>query len=251
MLGGQWMTNGIAVIGDIHFPFHNKIALATVLHSIKILQPSYVIQVGDIYDLLSASKFPRSLNIIRPRDEFAKARYCGELMWQTIRKISPNSQCYQLLGNHDLRAAKRIVESAAIFEDLVTDWMQTAYSFDGVKTIFDSREEFELNDIWFIHGYRKAFTHHIHNGKNTVVGHSHTGGVNYVPLGSKIIWELNAGYLGDRFHPALSYTAQKRMTKWTLGMGYIDELGPRFIHIHESDIPVLERNINIRKLIID
>ena len=67
-----------------------------------------------------------------------------------------------------------------------------------------------------------------HNLKNTVVGHSHLGGVVYRNTFNGIIWELNAGFCGDTESKALSYTPQ-RLTKWTKGFGFIDALGPRFI----------------------
>lgn len=47
-------------------------------------------------------------------------------------------------------------------------------------------------------------------------------------IGGKTLYELNAGYLGDPESKALSYTPTK-ITNWTLGWGYIDEDGPRFV----------------------
>jgi hypothetical protein len=60
------------------------------------------------------------------------------------------------------------------------------------------------------------------------VGHSHVGGVAYRSIQGKVLFELNAGLLGDPEAKGLSYTPQK-LTRWTLGWGFIDQLGPRFI----------------------
>ena len=67
-----------------------------------------------------------------------------------------------------------------------------------------------------------------YNMMNSVVGHSHLGGTVFLPFKDNILWELNCGYIGDPESLALSYTAQKKVSKWTLGYGVIDDVGPRF-----------------------
>jgi hypothetical protein len=123
---------------------------------------------------------------------------------------------------------KRIIEAypeAELFMDF-EKW----FKFDGVTTHSDIRQELIINGICFIHGYRsKLGDHRDFNKMSTVVGHSHLGGVNFKNYGSEILFELNAGYIGDPESKALSYTSQK-IVNWTHGLGVIDSFGARFIH---------------------
>lgn len=220
----------IVILGDTHFPFQDSDSIAQALEIIDELKPEAVIQMGDLYDMFSWSKFPKSADLILPKQEIEFAHLAATTMWQGVRKASPNAACYQLLGNHDVRPLKRLLEAypvGALFFDI-----GRFFKFDGVHTMFDSREEFLLeiggHRIAFIHGYKsKLGQHRDHMLINAVCGHSHRGGVDYRQLQGKTIWELNAGFLGG-INEALSYTPQ-RMTNWTLGIGIVDHLGPRFV----------------------
>jgi hypothetical protein len=215
------------IIGDCHFPFVHKPSLDKVIAFIKKFQPKYVIQIGDLYDMLSHGKFPRSLNTYTPKDEMNEGRKMAVKMWEDIKKVSPKSICHQILGNHDIRPMKRILEAypeAELFMDF-EKW----FKFDGVETNSNIRQELIINGICYIHGYRTQLgSHRDYNRMSTVTGHSHLGGVSYKSYGSETLFELNAGYIGDPESKALSYTAQK-IVVWTHGLGVIDEHGPRFI----------------------
>lgn len=216
------------ILGDCHFPFVHKPSLEKALAFVKEFQPKYIVQIGDLYDMLSHGKFPRSLNIYTPKQEMSEARRMAEEMWKKIKEISPKSECHQVLGNHDIRPMKRIIEAypeAELFMDF-EKW----FKFEGVTTHADIRQELIINGICFIHGYRtKIGDHRDFNKMSTVVGHSHLGGVNFKSYGNETLFELNAGYLGDPESKALSYTPQK-INNWTHGIGVIDENGPRFIY---------------------
>lgn len=215
------------IIGDTHFPFIHKPSLEKAIAFIKEFQPKYVIQIGDLYDMLSHGKFPRSMNTYTPKEEMNEGRKMAVEMWKQIRDVVPKAECHQILGNHDIRPMKRILEAypeAELFMDF-EKW----FKFDGVTTNSEIRKELIINGICYIHGYRTQLgSHRDHNRMSTVTGHSHLGGVNYKSYGSEILFELNAGYLGDPESKALSYTAQK-IISWTHGLGVIDKHGARFI----------------------
>jgi predicted phosphodiesterase len=220
----------ILVVGDTHFPFVNKSCLDAIFEFNKKTQPDYVVQVGDLYDLYAHSKFPRSQNIYKPEEEEALGRKGAEEMWQRLKKDNPNAKCFQLWGNHDLRPAKRVLESLPTLEHVVKEYYKRLMTFDGVTTIEDYRQELIIDNIVFHHGYRSQLgSHRDHLLQNFVCGHSHKGGVVYKRLRDEVIWELNAGFVGDADSKVLAYTAQK-IHDQTLGWGFIDEFGPRFIH---------------------
>jgi hypothetical protein len=219
----------IVAIGDTHFPFVDSNALSMLYAVIEKTKPDVVVQVGDLADMLAASRFPRSLNLMTPRTEIALAKDQASEMWRKIRAIVPSANLVQLLGNHCVRPMRQIIEKWPEGEDFVKDSFTTLYSFEGVKTIYDPTEEFWVGDIAFIHGYRTKLGDHARfMNANVVCGHTHRGGTVYFPVGNEQKWELNAGFLADPFSAALSYRAQK-LHNWTVGCGLIDELGPRFI----------------------
>ena len=215
------------ILGDTHFPFVHKPTLDKAIQFIKDFQPKYVIQIGDLFDMLSHGRFPRSLSTYNPREEMLEGRKMAVDMWKAIQAAAPKAECHQILGNHDIRPMKKILEAypeAEVFFDF-EKW----FKFDNVKTHSDIRQELLINGICFIHGYRsKLGEHRDYNRLSTVCGHSHLGGVSFKNYGTETLFELNAGYIGDPESKALSYTPQK-IINWTHGIGVIDSHGPRFI----------------------
>lgn len=214
------------ILGDIHAPFTSA-KLQKVIEFIRQFKPARVIQVGDLYDMLSHGKFPRSMNVYTPLQEMSEGRKIVERMWKEIQKASPGVECHQILGNHDSRPMKRILEAypeAELFIDF-SRW----FTFEGVTTHFDTRQELILDGIAYIHGYRSKLGEHMEFMRRPVIcGHSHRAGLFLKNFGDATLFEMNVGYLGDPESKALSYTAQ-RHTHWTHAFGVIDENGPRII----------------------
>lgn len=226
----------ILVLGDLHFPWANVDALCAVYLYIKQNpQIDTVIQVGDLYDLYSWAKFPRSHCLYDPQTEIKIAREMASEMWATIRSLLPHARCVQLLGNHDIRPIKRAMELAPELEPFLE--FKKFFEFEGVQLIEDPREPLELGGVLFMHGYLSGLGAHARKFLRSVVcGHTHKGGVVTVAMSSadnrepQNIFELNAGYLGNALSRPMSYTPV-RINEWTLGFGYIDEWGPRFISL--------------------
>lgn len=238
------------IFGDIHFPFHHKLALAVAMRFCRVYKPDVIVQVGDLRDWYSASRFSRKVNLFTPKEEDERAGYYSDLFWESLSRWLPRAKKYQLLGNHCVRPIKRIGELAPEFEEDYTPLLHDRYTFDGVKTIYDPREELDLYGVRFIHGYRsKLGDHASFNRMPVVCGHSHRGGVVYQNLKDEIIFELNAGYLADASHEALSYTMQKRMTNWTLGFATLDHEGPRFHGLSKELLDRAKRDRSLKDYI--
>ena len=222
----------ILVIGDTHFPFVHKPTLEKIYRFAESelgKTPGYIVQVGDLMDQFAHSRFPASRSIYRPDEEMQLGRDMAEEFWKTLQAAAPGSQCYQIMGNHDVRALKLILSAAPTLESLIKDSISKLYEFENVTTISDYREELVIQDVMFHHGYMtRPGQARDHVMQNIATGHTHRGGVYYRALRDRVIWHLDAGYCGDPESKALSYTAQKT-TGWTLGFGFIDQYGPRFI----------------------
>lgn len=191
-----------------------------------------IVQVGDLRDWYSASRFTRKVNLFTPKQEDEWATYYSQLFWETLNRDLPNAEKHQLLGNHCIRPVARVLEKAPEFEEDMIRLLHERYTFEGVKTTYDPREELDVGGVRFIHGYLSQLGAHAKfNQMPVVCGHTHRGGVIPIPMHDTVSFELNAGYLADASHPALSYTMQKKATNWTLGFGVIDHDGPRFISL--------------------
>ena len=219
----------ILAIGDTHFPFAHQKTLEKVYRFAEKHQPKHIVQLGDLMDQFSHSRFPASRNYYKPDEEMALARSQAETFWKEIQKAAPKAKCYQIMGNHDVRALKLILNAAPTLESVISKYIETLYHFEGVQTVTDYREELIIQGVMFHHGYMGRHGQQRDFVLNNLVsGHTHRGAVVYRALKDRTIWHLDAGYLGDAESKALSYTAQK-VTGWTLGWGFVDEYGPRFI----------------------
>lgn len=217
------------VLGDVHHPFMNWSAFAKVLVRVKAIRPRRIIQVGDLLDRLSASKFPRNLSIITPEEEFERGREDAVKMWAQLREASPRSECYQLFGNHDARPLKRVLEKAPELLPEVSRSVRGMHEFEGVTSIMSQNEELILDDVVYIHGSKTKEGAHAHyNGRSTVLGHTHRGWTWFRADGRGTIWELNAGCLVDEKHPAFNYKDQVKLRGVTLGFGIVYKSGPVF-----------------------
>lgn len=227
-------------IGDLHEPFSLKEAKKEVFKRAKRLKkagfsPKYIIQHGDAHDRYSNNRFGKGF-WIDPQAEDMQAREAMEQFWLEIIKIFPRASCYQVSGNHEKRGMDRIIEKSPDHMHMVREYLKELMTYPGVSTIHDYREELVLDGVVHIHGHRAGLGDHMKDLQRSVIcGHSHRGGVVFYPVNGETLFEANCGFLGDRNHPALSYTSYKKFTKWTLG--YVERWsdGPRFIGFNERD----------------
>lgn len=221
----------IASISDIHWPFHSQRVIDAFLKYVGNNKPDFVFLNGDAWDMYSHSKFPRSHNIFTPREEETTAREQNIKFWESIILASPNSICTQMMGNHDIRPMKRVLEVYPEAEDWIKERLTKLFTFQGVNIIFDPREEVILGDICIFHGYRSGLgQHRDYTLLNCINGHTHVGGTVFRRIRGQTLWELNSGLAGDPEAKGLTYTPQK-ITHWTPGFGVVDKNGPRFIPV--------------------
>ena len=219
----------IIAIPDTHFPFHCEKTLAKVIDVVEEEQPDYVLQLGDLLDCISAGKYPKLFKIL-PSDEISQGRKFAEKMWHDIQEVSPKSKCIQLCGNHDFRPIKLLMDRCPELEPFMD--VQSFFEFKGVKTIFNPREGYEVDDILFIHGFLHGLGKHaLFFNKRVCRGHSHHAGiVFYNNNGAKggCIWEVESGYLGATEALPFRFTPSK-FTQWRRGITLIENKIPKFI----------------------
>jgi predicted phosphodiesterase len=224
----DWGLDGpLVVIGDTHFPFHDRVWLEWVYQRIDEIQPAYVVQIGDLHDNYSLSKYARSYSVMTPAEEVERADTAAMEMWASIGLLAPRAKKFQIKGNHDDRAEHRLLEKCPELAPLVD--LNGRYTFPGVTLVEESNEELLIGDVFLHHGHKKFGEHARYNQAPTIVGHLHKGDVKYYANRLGAFWELNVGYGGDVSSPVFRYRYQKLIHGWTLGLGLVDEHGPHFL----------------------
>lgn len=220
----------VLAIGDLHKPWHSRATLLAIYRAIRRIKPDVVIQMGDLYDLFSFTRFPRTHNVYTPSQELTLARKDAELFWQSVKYAAPkNCKRIQLWGNHDDRAVKSALSRSPELEHFVAEGMASLMKFPGVQTVDDSRHVLMIDGVGYHHGYLlNPGAHARANLCNMVCAHTHYGCVIPLKLEDRIIWELNVGFGADRFAKPLGYAPQRRFSRSTLGFGVVDPYGPRF-----------------------
>lgn len=215
----------VFIIGDVHFPFHCKKSLAKVLELIKKEKPDVVIQIGDLLDWYCASKYPRSLNVANPKEEILLGIKLAEKMWSDIQKIVPKAQCIQILGNHDVRMPKRIMERLSELESFFD--LDKYYTFKNVKVLKSDKDYIEIDGVIYVHGWlSKSIDHARYFNKPTVHGHRHRPEVEY---DHKNLWSMDVGYMANEKSEVMGY-GQSKFTKWTKACGIVENgKNPRII----------------------
>lgn len=220
------------VLGDVHLPWAHKPSIKAAVEIIAQTQPTYVVQVGDLQDQFFASRYAKRYGKMSPEQEYELATSEGAAFWSQITSASKKSKRYQLRGNHDERIYKKLIDRApelAGIVDVPADFMQ----FDGVTTVDSSREELHLRmgkfKVVLVHGWlSKLGDHAKYFNSNVICGHSHRPGIVYHKQHDKLIWEANAGYLGDDKAPCFKYGENSRKN-WGRGVLLIEDKGPRFV----------------------
>lgn len=66
----------IAVFGDTHFPFHDQQKVDAAIRLVSRMKPDAVIQIGDVTDQFSFTKYPRDIGAVEmtPQQESELAR---------------------------------------------------------------------------------------------------------------------------------------------------------------------------------
>lgn len=222
------------IIGDVHAPYTDTAALKQIIVQAGRLKPTFIVQMGDLYDQYAFSKYPKSPNHDTPVKESERGRLLAEWMWASLRKAAPKAKCYQLLGNHDVRMSKRIAEKVPELNGMIGQYALEPFLFDGVETSGSDRDALELvingAPVVFHHGWlSKPGDHAKYFARNTVIGHSHSPHTLFHRHHRGAIWELNAGYVGNPDSHVFKYGSP--MHKWTRAYATIDKHGPRVVQL--------------------
>jgi predicted phosphodiesterase len=218
-------VSSVFCIPDTHFPYHDKRALDEIFKLIMKICPSHVVQLGDALDQYVFSKYPRRLGIT-PHHDILEGVQLMEDMWSEIRRLCPGSKFFQLMGNHDVRISKRIVEKLPELADFFSH--KDFYKLKDVTVLESDRDYLEIDNVIYCHGWlSKSIDHARFFNKPTVHGHRHRPCIEY---DHSALWSMDCGHVADHTQMPLNYTSSK-MNKWTLACGLVEDRKPRLFQL--------------------
>lgn len=100
------------VLSDIHIPFQDDKTVKLVFDCLADYQPKNVVLLGDILDCYSISRFTKDPSRMR------SLQYEIDMFYKymkDLRKILPNSNIYYILGNHEARLMKLILDNPGLY----------------------------------------------------------------------------------------------------------------------------------------
>lgn len=212
----------VLVISDTHFPYEHKRSIRKIMDLVEETNPDYVVQIGDLLDQYVFSKYSRKLKIT-PEQDIRRGLKAAAAMWTEIQERS-DADCIQVLGNHDMRLAKRIAEKLPEAEGMLSH--KELYNFKKVDVLESDRDYVEIDGVVYCHGWlSKSIDHAKHFLKPTVHGHRHRPTIETF---GKHLWSMDVGLVADENQSPLQYT-MSRTTNWRRACGMVEDGQPRLI----------------------
>lgn len=208
---------------DRHFPFAHKRACEWVVGVAKTYQPDVVVGLGDELDLYSLSRYPKSVNLMTPGEEYKRGMEQYVAHWEGLKKASPKAKYFEISSNHGDRLRKRIRDKAPELESYLN-----AEPF-GVGSVERVQGELSLDGVCYMHGFRsRALDHARYNQRATVHGHSHSASLRWLKNKKGAYFNLECGWLGAEDKEAFSYNPQA-LTQWVLACGLVTDGSPTLL----------------------
>ena len=129
------LENGTVVIAsDIHIPFQDNAAVRSFVKYCKEKQPEVVVLNGDVLDMFMLSRFTKG----EGRNPLEEMTMCQGLL-DSLRKAVPNADIYYVIGNHENRLEKYVLnkapELASLIEDVFTIIKTSDYKVRGCASV--------------------------------------------------------------------------------------------------------------------
>lgn len=213
----------VLAIGDVHFPFEHQDMLKFLTAIKKKYNPNLIIQMGDLFDNHSTSRWEHDPDGYSPGDELKAARKHSKGLFKLFPRVT------MILGNHDVRSAKK-----AFSVGISAHVLSSPHEIMGLPKGWEVTNEYIIDGVRYVHGdgfsghnaHRKAAATSM---QSTAIGHIHShAGVAYLANHNGLYFGLNVGCLIDHHKYAFEY-AKFCPDKPILGCAIIDKGVPHFI----------------------
>jgi len=201
----------ILILGDTHFPFTNRTALAATIAFAKTYKPDHIVQVGDFIEGYNWSLYKRAPDSPSAEMEWNQTELMATQFFEQLSKFKITI----LEGNHCRRYMMRACE-VNIPKRLIKT-LSDLFPFDNVNWHMNP-EPFMLENIAFIHGDEMAGTVAMKAktlGQSLVQGHTHQASLHYINTFRQQIFGMEVGCLMDSSSIAGRYAIKNPMRTWT------------------------------------
>ncbi|MEU4726487.1 metallophosphoesterase [Nonomuraea dietziae] len=228
------LTQRIVVISDTQMPYEDKRALRNVINFIGDYQPDRVVQIGDLMDYPTPSRWTRGTKgeyeqLVIKHSDYGKLNF-----FEPLRKIY-GGPVDVTEGNHDERPRVYLESQApALAEFSNTFHFSKLLDFDGFGVNLIKPFTKVGPDTVLIHGHEikgmsqiagtTAYNHAAKAGANVVMGHTHRLGIRRHTsqyIGGKAIrrWGFEVGNLMDV--RKAGYLGAGGVANWQQGFGLL------------------------------
>lgn len=169
-------TRFATVVNDIHIPYHDQRALAIWLDYIKEINPTKIILNGDIVDFYAVSRYvkdPLRLDTLQSELDETSA------FLTLLRQQHPKAEIHYLMGNHERRLEKFLVERATPLVSLRCLSLDDQLGLSRNNINF-SEEDVHVGKLRITHGVvarhlpgSSVRAHYDRTHTSTLIGHVH------------------------------------------------------------------------------
>lgn len=172
----------VFVLSDMHIPFQDDETLKAVFDCVVDNQPQNIVLLGDILDCYSISRFSkrpdRMRNLQWEIDTFYK-------MMKHLMKHLPNTEIHYVLGNHENRLEKLVLDNPGLF-GLEALEPRKLFRLEELG-IYYHKTKVKINGFTYYHGdiarkdasYTAKAEYMDHKMQDGVSGHTHRLGSYY------------------------------------------------------------------------
>lgn len=217
----------ILVLPDIHLPWPDWEGLEMARKWKEKHKPDLVIQLGDLFDQKTWSRWPSDPDDLSPSQEWDAAVDCVK----EIHRMFPKMDI--LRGNHDLRYMARAAESK--LPKKMIKVVQEMFPYKGWNWHLDPRKKLIVDSprgkILFVHGDEDGGTplqKAVRVGMNVCQGHTHRMSIQASEVMGKFVWGFEVGHLMNTASKAADYAARSSNAHAS-GFGVIKHGCPYFI----------------------
>lgn len=106
----------ILIASDIHIPFQDALAVKQFINYCAKKQPEVIVLNGDVLDMFMLSRFTKG----EGRNPLEEITECRQLL-ESLRAVCPNALIYYVIGNHETRLERYVLNKAPELASLVED----------------------------------------------------------------------------------------------------------------------------------
>ena len=137
----------VFVLSDLHIPYEDKETLSNVFDCLADAQPQYIVLLGDVLDCYSISRFCKRPDRVRNLQDEINIFYT---MMRELKKDLPKTEIHYVLGNHENRLEKLVLDNPGLF-GLKALHPEQLFRLDELG-IFYHKTKVKINDFIYYHG---------------------------------------------------------------------------------------------------